>query len=511
MMAMRWCVVLRREVALSAQCAALRAQRTAMRLVTVAAGDAAPVREALHECAPFEHLVSLLAVGEIERRLEQRGTIEVEQPLAGVPSFGDLRAARMTRRARFDLGVGPALDAAGRVAGCGIDRPVRALALVERHGKASRRIAVVAVRPCDMQRARSVTGLASGAELRPRRPVRVARRVVILAHVDRVAVGAHEVPVLRAPRPVQLVAVVDLVEWIDMEPALAAPRLRPRVPRDRQRLQLASGELDQVLLQRIDAERVLHVEVLDAAAGVVGARDELFGAAGRTTTRRRRSETSTRRSARGPSRRSPAASHARVAIAATRRARRDDTPRTRRCPRSAPAAEPVRRPGARAARRSRRRRWQSRSRSQAVPSAKPTCDRARLARSIARESQPRATDRRATPAADSVPVQRAATVRRCSPRAAAAWNRRQGGSLAAARLSGADSFAPGGGPPGGSGDASFGTPSACTAAASAAGGAFFAGDAARRDVRRFLGDDTIVSQRRTLQCNRATTPKDGVR
>ena len=71
------------------------------------------------------------------------------------------------------------------------------------------------------------------------------------------------------------VVVLDLLVRIEMEPALAALLLRPAVPGDRQRLQAAVGKLDQVLLQRIDAERVLDLEVGELAVGPVGLDEEL--------------------------------------------------------------------------------------------------------------------------------------------------------------------------------------------------------------------------------------------
>jgi len=54
-----------------------------------------------------------------------------------------------------------------------------------------------------------------------------------------------------------------------MEPVLAAMILRPAVPRDRKRLYAAIGELDQILLQRIDAERVFHLEGRKLAIGAI--------------------------------------------------------------------------------------------------------------------------------------------------------------------------------------------------------------------------------------------------
>ena len=60
-----------------------------------------------------------------------------------------------------------------------------------------------------------------------------------------------------------------------MEPALAALLLRSRIPRDRQRLFAAVGKIDQILLQRMHAERVADFVVVQLAIGTVGVDDEL--------------------------------------------------------------------------------------------------------------------------------------------------------------------------------------------------------------------------------------------
>ena len=57
---------------------------------------------------------------------------------------------------------------------------------------------------------------------------------------------------------------------IEVEPALAALILGPRVPGDAQRLQAAVGKGDQILLQRIDAEGVADLELAGPAVRPVG-------------------------------------------------------------------------------------------------------------------------------------------------------------------------------------------------------------------------------------------------
>ena len=63
---------------------------------------------------------------------------------------------------------------------------------------------------------------------------------------------------------------LDLLIWVEVEPVLATLLLRSAIPGERQRLQPSIGEFDQVLLQRIDAERVFHLERGKLAVGAVG-------------------------------------------------------------------------------------------------------------------------------------------------------------------------------------------------------------------------------------------------
>ena len=60
-----------------------------------------------------------------------------------------------------------------------------------------------------------------------------------------------------------------------MEPALPALILGPRIPGDAERLQPAVREGDQILLQRIDAEGVADLEVVELAVRPVGGDEEL--------------------------------------------------------------------------------------------------------------------------------------------------------------------------------------------------------------------------------------------
>jgi hypothetical protein len=264
-------VVLLRRVTLGADRVAVGAQLARVRLVAVAAGHARVEHAALQERAPGEHFVALLAVGVIEPRVQQRRPIVIQERGACAVALGDLAAARMALRADLHLDVGRARRAAHEIAGRRVRLPARAAAFVEPDGQAPRRVRGTRLRQLDVHRSRPVARFAADGDLGIRGAERVRRRVVVLAHVGRMTVRAHEVPVLRAAGPVQLVAVVDAVVRIQVEPALPAPFARTRVPRDRQRLHAAVGELDQVLLERLDAERVLDLEVGEAAVRAVGA------------------------------------------------------------------------------------------------------------------------------------------------------------------------------------------------------------------------------------------------
>ena len=126
-----------------------------------------------------------------------------------------------------------------------------------------------------MRRTGSVAGLAADRHLGVAGVVSACRVVVALADIRRVAVRAHEVPVLRALRPVQFVAMVEHFFGVLAEPALSAGLFRPRVPGDRHRLQAAARQLDEVLLLRLHTECVPHLEVGELAVGSIGADEEL--------------------------------------------------------------------------------------------------------------------------------------------------------------------------------------------------------------------------------------------
>jgi hypothetical protein len=69
---------------------------------------------------------------------------------------------------------------------------------------------------------------------------------------------------------VQRIVMGDVLPGVDVKPALPALFRRPRIPADRQRLQPAIRELDQVLLQRRDAEGVFDRVVGRLAIRAIG-------------------------------------------------------------------------------------------------------------------------------------------------------------------------------------------------------------------------------------------------
>ena len=120
-----------------------------------------------------------------------------------------------------------------------------------------------------------MTRFAADVDLGPACLELIGGGIVILAHVGRVAVGAHEVPILRWTRPVQLVLVSDPLVGVKVKPALAAFFLRPRVPGDGQRLKPTIRELDQVLLQWCYTEGVLHLISRRLAVTTLGVDEKL--------------------------------------------------------------------------------------------------------------------------------------------------------------------------------------------------------------------------------------------
>ena len=224
-------------VTLVADAVALGAQLQRMRLVAVAAGDALREHLALAKRGVVVDLVQHLAVGLEQARLQQGRHVRLEELLAGAPAFGDPGAAGMADAAGLELlGAGPRRAARG-VAGGRVDRPVDALALVEVDREpvvaalAPGQPALLPLGPGDVGRAGTVAGLAGDIDLGPGGRVGVRGRIVVLAQLGRVALGAHEVPGLIDAGPVQRIAGVQVLVGVEVEPALAALILRAARPR----------------------------------------------------------------------------------------------------------------------------------------------------------------------------------------------------------------------------------------------------------------------------------------
>ena len=127
-------------------------------------------------------------------------------------------------------------DTALRIAGLGIGLPGNAVPFVQEDGKPFARIFVLskpaplAVGPIDVSGAFAVARLATDADFCPRRVEAIIGRVVIFLDAGRVALGAHEIPVLIELGPVQDIVVPDLLVAIEMKPALATLVLWAAIP-----------------------------------------------------------------------------------------------------------------------------------------------------------------------------------------------------------------------------------------------------------------------------------------
>src|SRR4029453_5269238 len=130
-------------------------------------------------------------------------------------------------------------------------------------------------RPRNVTRSLAVTRLPTHTDLGERRGISVVRHIIVLANAGRVALRAHEVPVLVQLRPMQNVIVLDLLVRVEVKPSLAALLLRTTVHGDRQRLQPTIGKLNQILLERIDAEGVLDLEDAERSIRSVSLDEEL--------------------------------------------------------------------------------------------------------------------------------------------------------------------------------------------------------------------------------------------
>ena len=273
-----------RQVALTAQRISVGTQLRAVRVVAVRAGDARVKHAALQERAVFVDLAVDLPVGVIEARLEQRRQIGVEEGLARHRVLGDDLAAGMARGAGIDLGRSQLLGAPGNP-GLRVHLPMTVIGRLQPIGQAhpvrivSWLSLLARLGPGDVAGTGAVARLAGNVDIGPARRVGIGGEVVVLLQIGRVAIGALVIPGLVAPGPVQRVAGFEFLIGVEMEPALAALVFRPAVPGDPERLQPSARHRDQVLLQRIDPERVGDWIFMQSAVGAVGADHELVAVA----------------------------------------------------------------------------------------------------------------------------------------------------------------------------------------------------------------------------------------
>jgi len=272
-------IVLRRVVALMADAVAVGTQLERVRIVAVAAADPLLEHLALPERGVVVDLVHHLAIGFEQARPQQARHMGLEQLLARPPAFGDLGAARMTDAAgRELLGAGPRHAALG-IAGSGIDGPKkrpgarRSEARDRRRGLRSRATSSAAVPPmrCGPSRDRG--------RPRSRRQSRPSWWHTCRCHRSSCAARSGgtrrtEVPGLVDPGPMQRITSLRRLIGIEMEPALPALIGGPGVPRGAERLDPAVRQRDQILLQRVDAEGVADLEVVEVPIRRIGGDEE---------------------------------------------------------------------------------------------------------------------------------------------------------------------------------------------------------------------------------------------
>ena len=249
-------------------------------VVAVRAGDALRVHPALEERAPVVDLVAHLPVRVVEPLVEEGRAVRFREQLPRPVLLGQEPPPGVAAGAGLHLEAGLEELRRPRDPALGVHLPLAAAPLGEADDEARlplRRLPprLRPLRPLRVARARAVAGLAGDVDLGEGRLEAVLGEAVALAQVGRVALRALGVPVLRELRPVEHVPVVDTLARVEVEPALPALRLRPAVPGDGEGLVAAARQLDQVLLQRHEAEDVGDRVVRRPAVGPVGADEGL--------------------------------------------------------------------------------------------------------------------------------------------------------------------------------------------------------------------------------------------
>ncbi|MCY1400465.1 hypothetical protein D9M71_155550 [compost metagenome] len=235
----------RRVVALQAEAVAWHLERRAVGIVAGAATQALGEHPALGEGCVLEHLLLDLAVQLVEFTGQRAGQVVVHQAVFLVVTIVQRRATGMAAGTGFH---GP--DPAGAAE---VDGEAGVLRVELLRG------------PVEMAGSRAVAGLAADAEAVPAAGEAIGDGIVVTPEAGAVAFHAHEVGVLLRAAPVQGIAEVHALSGVEVEPGALV-----HIPGHAQGLQAAAADLDQVLLQRRDAEGVGHTEVGRLAVGAGG-------------------------------------------------------------------------------------------------------------------------------------------------------------------------------------------------------------------------------------------------
>ena len=251
-------------MACRADLVAILFQSNGMGIVAVGAADSLVEHLALDERSVLVVLIHDLPI-RIVRRLLQQLIVEVVVVVIARPKIGvQYPPPRMARCTRINLRPG-----VGALESC---QPVPAFAIPEPR---------VALGQLHMHARRAMAGLAAHIDLRKRRVIRPRLDIVVLLQIGRVAVGTHVIPALRDAGPMHGIVGTEPLRRVGRR--TVDPFLLQRVPRNPQDLESGNLglrhvgrpiELNHVLLQRSDAERVLDLEVRHLPVGSLGVNHE---------------------------------------------------------------------------------------------------------------------------------------------------------------------------------------------------------------------------------------------
>ena len=249
-----------------------------MRIVAVGASHVGMKHFALNVGAVDINLLVDLAVVVIEAIGNDGRQMGVVKALpCRVDRFAEL-AMGVASGTGLDLDVGLDRGCPLREIGFRVNRPTAFLGFLQGHDKSLRTHIVFQfgkiggrgfsrfdlesrLGPLDVLGSWSVTGLAGHIHIRPGRVVAESLRIESLVEIGGVTIGAHVVPVEVLSRPVEKVVGGDFLVGVEVIPALSAFFGRPRIPADLERLVASAFEGDQILLQGIVTEGVVHLHV----------------------------------------------------------------------------------------------------------------------------------------------------------------------------------------------------------------------------------------------------------